>query len=357
MPTPLALVPAPQATDSGSERYTAYSAMSQLLRISQSLVASDWTSLCGRWVDRDGNYARTQLQWISRQYNAEITRPYNGFDDDSTVWETVSRAMRSIVPDAEVPTLRAGALSEACRLFVVLAQHWQSEGPDSLHQMLRRSDRENVLYAHVNLGAVRLLGAMRLCNMRFRAGDAYMVLPIDELAAVFLLGETMIAVSLGGVVVQIRNYETDTGEWMFEAVQVSHVSRSGFVLRSMYAEAIKTIFAMTAGYASRSGGRTAFGARGFLTTPLSRRAGMTKQWFLRIFGANDFGPTVREYAPPLARNWREGLHAEMRRVGLNPPAPRVRTRPWDWSRIPAAVAEIMQRDLTLHLDEPTEVRR
>jgi len=84
---------------------------------------------------------------------------------------------------------------------------------------------------------------------------------------------------------------------------------------------------------------------------------MTKQWFLRIFGANDFGPTVREYAPPLARNWREGLHAEMRRVGLNPPAPRVRTRPWDWSRIPAAVAEIMQRDLTLHLDEPTEVRR
>jgi len=88
-----------------------------------------------------------------------------------------------------------------------------------------------------------------------------------------------------------------------------------------------------------------------LTTPLSRRVGMTRSQCNSFFDMlPDFAEFVRDHCAPLPRNWRELDEACCAERGITMPPPPL--RPWNWSRIHPTVAAIMEHDLTNHEEEP-----
>lgn len=108
-------------------------------------------------------------------------------------------------------------------------------------------------------------------------------------------------------------------------------------------------------FADANGGRAASQGNPFCTRPTERRVGLTREAFRYIFRLYTMSEMAAEM-PRLSRNWRTAVETVMRDNGLTPPSRPVR-RTWNWNRIPAEVLAIMERDLTLHLDEPMETTR
>lgn len=108
-------------------------------------------------------------------------------------------------------------------------------------------------------------------------------------------------------------------------------------------------------FADANGGRAASRGNPFCTRPTERRIGLTREAFRYIFRLFTMSEMAAEM-PRLSRNWRTAVETVMRDNGLTPPSRPVR-RTWNWNRIPAEVLAIMERDLTLHLDEPMETTR
>lgn len=110
-----------------------------------------------------------------------------------------------------------------------------------------------------------------------------------------------------------------------------------------------------AAFCQVNNGRSWFG--GVMTTPATRRAGMSVRVFRGLYrglGDETLTSFARQFPRP-ARGWRESD-----RVAHGPAYPatarviRRRARLWNWNAIPTDVAAIMSRDLELHLDDPTE---
>lgn len=91
-----------------------------------------------------------------------------------------------------------------------------------------------------------------------------------------------------------------------------------------------------------------------LTTPLGRRSGARAAQWRYWWGlyASEFGPWVRANLPVIPRDWRARDAERCVAAGLTAAPARTRPTAWNWNRIPAEVAAIMERDLTLHLEEP-----
>lgn len=177
------------------------------------------------------------------------------------------------------------------------------------------------------------------------------VLGMIHSVRVFLMGEDTINAARR-VGCTIRQYCSESGE-------------------PIPSEVTSSILLSLRRYANTSGGWGLVDNR-YLTTTSSRRMGVTRLRFNRVLGAR---LTAIEFAglmttmPMLPRGW---LSADARMAGdqhpshpdnttarparrsATPPAPPARARSWDWTSIPADVARIMELDLTLHLDEPTE---
>jgi hypothetical protein len=152
----------------------------------------------------------------------------------------------------------------------------------------------------------------------------------------------------------------DWGHVMFNrSLLVSH-------LRSSRTQILRTCRE----YADTHYGFTIFGT--YPRTSTERRSGLRSVDATFVLGnhtAQAWRSVVAATLRVIPRDWntrdrdlqRDAVRREVEgaaqfRVPIVQQRPR-RTTPWDWTSIPAQVAQIMEQDLTMHLEEPTEETR
>lgn len=362
MPTDLSSLVLVRDEDYGSRGYAANRFMRHILADAAvyRFDSERWEDFFSRrnfFTSRSSSY---DLQRLARDFDPTIPEPSEAMATDRAL-AAVLPILRELWPD-DAPHFDGG-MRRAIDDLYSLAANWQPDGANSLTAIVsRRMHRHALRIGDGAEGTITLLGCICLAHITVTGSDGlFRSFPCEDYGVAFWYdgpqGERAIIVSKNGLVFDI-SHEVDPiqRQHVYRCMRISHLAAVESVVSPLIRSGMKGIFQMLRSYTDGIGaGRTVLGPQSFLTTPLSRRAGIDRRWFLRVFSRGDFGDCVREHAPRLPRGWREALTAEMSRVGAAPPRPR--SRVWSWARIPAEVAEIMQRDLSLNLDDPTEGSR
>lgn len=201
---------------------------------------------------------------------------------------------------------------------------------------------------------VEMLGLCNVRDLRFwdERNARTLMLPVYDECIQFRWIEggqySYAALTSTGLIVSFRCSRHASGTVVRDLICVTHEVGSSHPVACILRDAKGQILRATRAWSDRNRGRSAFNGLP-ITTPMARRAGMDSAIFSRIFNTprSQFGDSVRETLPSLPTRWRQD-------AGI--PATPTR-RSWNWTRIPTEVAEIMERDLTLHLEEPMEASR
>jgi hypothetical protein len=231
---------------------------------------------------------------------------------------------------------------------------------NSLHRSSSMS-RDRWLNETVNItdttqAKIYLCGRMRVCDAAFRYDNRYWRIPSNCEAVVFRvvsdLRVFLLMLSTNGLVMTVVG--TADHDENFELAELTHACIAPTWVQGIISQPNLWCLRMLRRWCDDHNGESYLDRR-LCTTELSRRGGITRGTFIRIFGSElDFGDQIRSACNTLPADWRAN---ELPATSSEPQRRTRTTVSWNWNRIPPDVAAIMQHDLTLHLDEPMEDRR